>query len=1739
MMTRKAEWLASIKPILDRDEAKRDAKELAKELEDILEIKIGAGPEGLDELGKVFNEQLKAMGKQQIVFSDKTLRGMVSQLANAITGGISKGIVDGIKDGVAASSADVLKQIEALTKRRTELHEQSAKLDKTYRKYERLSGVSSKDYDRFKPLELSSDVDIDEQAQQIMGAFIDAEDALNDATRGTKEYNNALVKALEAAENLYRMSHTLRANKNLVKDKTLLSDFDFMNLSDITADVFDKADVDFNKYLRDFDKYYNNKISTIKSELNQIETTMESLQQQRVELINEENVNKSLKSAKEIEEAYNRILRKEKNADKIKEKIRSATEYTPGEESLQVLSNRYKTSVSSNQDWEIQYQWMVKFVKEYEAYLHQIDVEEDKTKKKNMRARANKYAELYGDVKPLVGGAENALRSLIDMTGGVKAEQDTDAVENAQKLVEAAEAKAQYDRESAKATANIRSEVEATVRAEAESLEIAKQKRAEEEATLAAAKERNSLPQTTDDTNRVSGGILDNPMFANMFKRATVDAKEKSVASEASADAAKEELEATQQTTGELEKQQKLLLYRRVEGEFDPNRISSRSADALYDKYNKPTIQQALQSGFGSHGDGLYGSVLSGAKDLERHAKDGDVSYFAFDASDYNLYVNKTLEEAELLGEFLLSLQKFVGDGTILDSSQLPEIEDLNEQELYKAAQLVIKNFDMSQEQFHLWLENAKKEAEEIARLFEQGQVPDNRHNFGTRFMKTLGYQGVLNDTEDDEYNGNYQGSVIYDPDVDKIKESLVVFKSVDEYLEHVGATARDADQAVDSLNESLGQNKELKSGGGAGSWDASLEELETERSRAESIQAENDALQNQLQASEVESHTKDNVIQSLRQQLAESKANAGDASSEDLELAHRELEQLRVENSQLQGLNDELERDNQYYMDALYDEVGRANQAEARVIELEQQVAGSFTGDEKHGSVNTEELKTLLSAIVYNVKITHDDNDKQANKIALDDSTLESTLTKVFANILNPEISQGGEGQNQEPWALESTLQNVKDVLDQIKNNTTPDKQPDDKNLIRDPQGNIVTAYRGTHDSYVGLSSNRYNGASFFTDSLDLARMQYAGKNGKVEAANLSMTNPLELDAQGGSWAAIEYIGDNADEASQKLHQLQSKIEQLKILINSASDAKPGSMAAEIASLRRVEIEGLEKEKRKIFNDLSNPYGRYTTDQIAERLPEWGYDGAIIKNLVDGGTVPSTVMISLDPSQVHYIETLSGLMDDSNANELNVQQKQVDGDVVKNNNNESFALESTLQTVKGILDNIQTNTAKIGVAEPSNVDTIAGTAFDGRLMEIKSVLESIDKKIAKGGTITKKDDDEPKNNEQKDKDDKPSKRVNEIKSLATAYANWGKLSAKAANDGNLETKAMLQNLEDEIERKRQSLKLTQEEKDSLKEKYDIAFNAEKRLLDAAKAQEKINEQNKQKDQDWKKTVKDAQRETGINAADSVYRATNNTVIRAIGTEGIYADIEAKAKELAEQNKVLNDIRNSIHTKGTEASEKDRDALSKQITKVKELKTEFDGYLKIHEKYSGEGSTQFDNVDTSNFGAVGTDQYWNSITAAIKNASSGRVAIKGMNTDTGELTGTTKIAANTFAEWSATVDPITGKLSMVRTGIKKTETLIESITRKTKEVFTYFSGSSIIFKAFNELKKGIQYVREIDLALTELKRVTNETEESYDKFLTTASKTADKLGSTMSEVIKATADFARLNIRARYMATYK
>ena len=79
-----------------------------------------------------------------------------------------------------------------------------------------------------------------------------------------------------------------------------------------------------------------------------------------------------------------------------------------------------------------------------------------------------------------------------------------------------------------------------------------------------------------------------------------------------------------------------------------------------------------------------------------------------------------------------------------------------------------------------------------------------------------------------------------------------------------------------------------------------------------------------------------------------------------------------------------------------------------------------------------------------------------------------------------------------------------------------------------------------------------------------------------------------------------------------------------------------------------------------------------------------------------------------------------------------------------------------------------------------------------------------------------------------------------------------------------------------------------------------------------------------------------------------------------------------------------------------------------------------------------------------------------------------------------------------------------------------------------KQMLTAAVGYNVFYKALSMLRTGIGYVKEIDLAMTELKKVTDETASTYDKFMNSAYSSAGKVGATVSDFTNATANFARL-----------
>lgn len=88
----------------------------------------------------------------------------------------------------------------------------------------------------------------------------------------------------------------------------------------------------------------------------------------------------------------------------------------------------------------------------------------------------------------------------------------------------------------------------------------------------------------------------------------------------------------------------------------------------------------------------------------------------------------------------------------------------------------------------------------------------------------------------------------------------------------------------------------------------------------------------------------------------------------------------------------------------------------------------------------------------------------------------------------------------------------------------------------------------------------------------------------------------------------------------------------------------------------------------------------------------------------------------------------------------------------------------------------------------------------------------------------------------------------------------------------------------------------------------------------------------------------------------------------------------------------------------------------------------------------------------------------------------------------------------------------------------ETESLRQKVSRLFSEKFGGGALAALAIGARQALAQVYKNVINIDTAMTELKKVTDESDEAYSKFLDNAANRAQKLGATMTDVITASAD---------------
>lgn len=96
---------------------------------------------------------------------------------------------------------------------------------------------------------------------------------------------------------------------------------------------------------------------------------------------------------------------------------------------------------------------------------------------------------------------------------------------------------------------------------------------------------------------------------------------------------------------------------------------------------------------------------------------------------------------------------------------------------------------------------------------------------------------------------------------------------------------------------------------------------------------------------------------------------------------------------------------------------------------------------------------------------------------------------------------------------------------------------------------------------------------------------------------------------------------------------------------------------------------------------------------------------------------------------------------------------------------------------------------------------------------------------------------------------------------------------------------------------------------------------------------------------------------------------------------------------------------------------------------------------------------------------------------------------------------------------------------------------LDQLNAKMMNLGTYLLSFVGFYEIWAAIQQGVTYVRDLDTALTEMKKVSDETTSSLKEFQNVSFEIADSVGSTAKEIQNSTADW--INLLSLYMVTYK
>lgn len=162
------------------------------------------------------------------------------------------------------------------------------------------------------------------------------------------------------------------------------------------------------------------------------------------------------------------------------------------------------------------------------------------------------------------------------------------------------------------------------------------------------------------------------------------------------------------------------------------------------------------------------------------------------------------------------------------------------------------------------------------------------------------------------------------------------------------------------------------------------------------------------------------------------------------------------------------------------------------------------------------------------------------------------------------------------------------------------------------------------------------------------------------------------------------------------------------------------------------------------------------------------------------------------------------------------------------------------------------------------------------------------------------------------------------------------------------------------------------------------------------------------------------------------------------------------------------------------------------------------------------------------------------VTAALeRKAGSEAKVVKQSDTSNGaykKVIATMKETQGEVKQYTARINNATGAVELMGTTTIRTNTVMEkflsSFKNKGVEVATWLTTFASFHQVVRQVREGLGIVRDIDVALTELRKVSDASDSAINKFKQSSFDIGQVVGATGEEIIQLAADYSRLGLTA-------